>query len=113
MEQKPDAFTEAAMILWEAITEPADDGDPVTSDLLDLRANGGSAHLRAELMWLARPLVEGWEIHQAAAGDDVILPYDTGFAPAFLSRCAVVNGDRVGLRPDWRAICADMREGDE
>lgn len=93
---------EAARVLWEeALSNEA---------FLDYRLGVGAVQFRHDLMVLVDPLHIGWHVHERAAGDAVLVPFDWEFTPWFLRSC--VEFDPMGfitLKPDWLDLCRNVR----
>lgn len=103
---------EAAMCMWEAVLEEAGNMVPNLKDLLKHKERVGTVQMRHDLMPLVEAVHVGWNIHQMAAKDDPILPFDWGFVPWFLRACVDVAPEGIALKLGWEDLCRVARGGD-
>lgn len=107
---------EAAMVLWEEyIAAEAREwkanpgvGGPLTA----YRDPIGTVAVRHDIMGVVPALHIGWHLHEKAAGDSVLSPFDWEFAPWFLANCLEFDPHGwIDLKPDWMDQCKNLRGG--
>lgn len=108
----PELRMDAAMCLWEAALDVWDMDFAAMSALNDHRDNVGTVQMRYDLMALVEPLHVGWHIHERAAGDDPLVPFDWSFVPWFLKTCAVVEDGTISVINGWEEACRKVRGKD-
>ena len=110
----PELRMEGAMVLWEAIVEAWGYDAEAMAGLLEHKEKVGSVQMRHDLMPIVDMLHVGWHIHQLAAGDEAMVPFDWEFTPWFLINCVEATGGVLSCKGGWEDACRALRaEKDE
>lgn len=102
---------EAAMVLWETFID-IEGAEPLNGPAAfnAHRDRVGTVQTRHDLMALVDPLSVGWHVHELAAGDEVMTPFDWGFTPWFLHNCVEVDpATGITLKTGWLNLCREAR----